>query len=229
MKKFEFDHARKQWDRHRSFHADKGPFTEFETGEVMVTRLVAPHQRRLYDRYGIELVTTADPQCPPLYYDKACTQQVKRAWLNQSGQQHMAIDHEQRVAVRLWGNWRRDKEKVSYLGSHVYSAMALWTGPERLPVPLGQFVVSTPDRKVKADLRKKLAAVRAAAVAVARIKGLGAFFGDDKLACDPSWADRTAEDLSAYVLSQDVWVRIAAFNGFSYPRAETRHDFLYVK
>lgn len=77
MKQFEFNHSKKRWDHYQCFHNDHGPFVEFETGEVILTRSPAPDQRKHYDRYGIQLVSTADTRsCPQLYLDKACTQAV---------------------------------------------------------------------------------------------------------------------------------------------------------
>ena len=74
MKQFEFNHTRKRWDHYQCFHNSHGPFVEFETGEVILTRFPELDQRQRYDRYGIQLVSTADTHwCPRLYLDKACT------------------------------------------------------------------------------------------------------------------------------------------------------------
>jgi hypothetical protein len=229
MIKFEFNHHQKSWDRYHAFHATNGPFTEFETGELMVTYTPKPGARRTYAKYGIQLVTTADKNCPQLYLDKACTQPVPPAWVTQGGQQHLAVDLEQKVATALRTEWGKNK-KLQYLGKHVEGACALWTGPNRLPVPLAQITVSTPDRSCKRELKDKLDAARAAITAVARMQGLPVPWGTDRLAACKEWVDLTVEEIVAKVLAYDkILIRYAAFNGFSYPRNDTKHDFLYIK
>jgi len=53
MNKFEFNQTRKSWDSYRCFYNNDGPFVEFETGEVILTRYPEPNQRKHYDRYGL--------------------------------------------------------------------------------------------------------------------------------------------------------------------------------
>ena len=80
MRNFEFNHTYKRWDEYRCFHAGQGPFVEFETGEVILTRVPYPDQRKHYDKYGLQLVSTSDTRwCPQLYLDKACTEEIKIA------------------------------------------------------------------------------------------------------------------------------------------------------
>jgi hypothetical protein len=230
MIKFEFKHQNKQWDGYRCFHANEGPFVEFETGEVILTRSPEPDQRRHYDRYGVQLVSTADTRwCPQLYLDKECTQEVKTAWLTQGGQQIIAVDREQRVATKVNERWGVKTEKLQYLGSHLRSAAAVWTGPNRLPIAMEQITVSRPDRTVAKELSAKLDELRTVVTAAARIQNLHLAWHTDKVTADTSWADKTVEDICAYVFADTNLMRAIVTNGFAYPRAETRHDFLYVK
>jgi hypothetical protein len=230
MQKFEFNHKGKMWDRYKAFHNTEGPFTEFETGEVIVTYLPQPRGRGRQNKYGIELVTTRDRECPTLYFDKECTQPVKRAWLLQDGQQHLAIDRERKVAIKLAPyRYRRNSPELQYLASHVDACHAIWTGPERLPIPLSKITVSQPDRTIKRTLGEKLEDVRAAVKAAARIQELPDFmWGGDKFPAHKDWQDMTVEDICAYVCADKSRMRQVAFSGFSYPRAETQHEFLYV-
>lgn len=230
MKQFKFNHTNKRWDSYQCFYNTYGPFVEFETGEVILTHSPYPYQRNHYDRYGIQLVSTADTRwCPGLYLDKACTEEVKPAWVNQGGQQILAVDREQRVAIKVNGRWGIKTDKLQFLGSHLRSAAAVWTGPNRLPIAMAEITVSIPDRTVKRGLNDKLVQVRAAVTAAARIQGLVPSWNGGKLRAKPEWHDNSVEEIYAYVCADQTRMRQVATNGFSYPRAETKHEFLYVK
>lgn len=230
MKKFEFDHTNKRWDSYRCFHAHKGPFVEFETGEVILTRVPHPDQRKHYDKYGLQLVSTSDTRwCPKLYMDKACTEEIKTAWVTDGGQQILAIDHEQRVAIKVNSRWGIKTDKLQFLGSHLKSASAVWTGPERLPIAMDTITVSRPDRTIKRELQAKLNEVRAAVAAAARIQNMRPTWNNDKLTARPKWAEETVEDIYANVCADEMSMRIVATNGFAYPRAETKYEYLYIK
>ena len=232
MKKFEFNHTHKSWDRYKAFYYSNGPLTEFETGEVMVTYHPRPDQRRTYEKYGIQLVATTDGACPTLYFDEKLEKPVPTAWFNQSGLQHLAVDMERGVAVKLSSSCYRYNKKdptFQFLGSHVSGAVALWTGPERMPVPLSTISVSEPDKDVRKELRALLADTRKAVVAAARMRDLPKIWGDDRWPANPDWMDWTVEQLCAYVCADEYRMRTVYTNGFSYPRKQTQHDFLYVE
>jgi hypothetical protein len=230
MKKFEFNHTNKHWDSYRCFYSNHGPFVEFETGEVILTRSPEPDQRKHYDRYGLQLVSTSDTRwCPQLYLDKECTEEVKTAWVTQGGQQILAVDHEQRVAIKVNGRWGIKTDKLQYLGKHLQYAAAVWTGHSRLPIALAEITVSMPDRSVKKDLAAKLDEVRTAVTAAARIQGLHPAWHSDKLTAQPDWIEKTVEELCAYVCADEASMRTVATNGFAFPRAETKHEYLYIK
>ena len=107
----------------------------------------------MYNKYGIQLVATTDSKCPQLYLDKECTEYCKKAWITHHGMQELAIDWEQKVAVLLSGRYDvgipREDTLSPYLGSHCHSALAYWSGSERLPIPLGQIKVQTPNPEYK--------------------------------------------------------------------------------
>lgn len=230
MNKFEFSSTARHWDAYKCFHVNNGPFVEFETGELILRDFPNPNQRREYDKYGIRLVSTTDARwCPQLYLDKACTEEVKSAWVTQGRRQIIAVDHEQRVAVKVNERWGVKTEALQYLGKHLRSAAAVWTGPNRLPIPLAKITVSKPDSTVRKELASKLDEVRTAVTAAARIKSLSPVWGDDKLTAKAEWADMSVEDIYANVCANDYTMRCVATNGFAYPRAETQHDFLYIK
>ena len=190
-----------------------------------------PDQRRTYEKYGIQLVTTTDAACPTLYFDEKLEKPVPMAWFNQSGMQHLAVDLERGVAVKLSSCRYRNTKDPSrqFLGDHTRGAVALWTGPERMPVPLSTISVSEPDKDVRKELRTLLADTRKAVVAAARMRDLPKSWGEDKLPADPNWVDWTVEQLCAYVCADEYRRRTVYTNGFSYPRKQTQHDFLYVE
>lgn len=230
MKEFEFDHKRKRWDQYHCFYVNNGPFVEFETGEVILTSCPEPSQRKHYDAYGIQLVSTADTRwCPALYLDKACTEEVKPAWVTQGGQQILAIDRVQRVAIKVTDRYGVKTDKLQFLGSHLRYAAAVWTGPNRLPISMDTITVSRPDLTVKSGLAAKLAEVRAAVTAAARIQNLYPAYTCDKLRASSDWGDKSVEGICAHVFADSHRMRTVAANGFSYPRAETKHEFLYIK
>jgi hypothetical protein len=232
MKQFEFNHKTRRWDRYKAFHNQNGLFVEFETGELIITDWPKPGNRKFYPRYDITLSSSSETDLPQLYLDKDCTQPIPQAWLQQGDMQYIAIDHTQNVAVRLHTSWRT--ENLQYLPSHVDTAKVLWTGPDRLPVPLAQFVVSQPDKEVRKELAPKLQDVRAAIRAAVRIQNLSPLYSGDKMRAEPKWADLSVDEIVEKVLVGDdsvsnAWSRMVATNGFAYPRMETKHDYLYIK
>ena len=238
MKRFEFNHQRKQWDRFNAFHYIRHPFVEFETGEVMIEGETKSYDRHYYERYGIELTTTAETQ-RVLYIDKECTEAIPRAQLTQNGQQHMAIDNAEGVAVNIQGHGYRRSPKSSTLASHLVNAAALWTGPYRLPVPITQFMVSKPDRQLRKELAKLLPDVRSAVAAVVRMdqERYKVFAPDERRQqAKAHWIGMTVPEIVAELIptgtlgySQKLALNYIANAGFSTPRAVTSHDFLYVK
>ena len=233
MKQFEFNHARKKWDYRKVFHYEYSGFTEFENGELIINHTNIDC-RGYQNKYDVEMTTTRD--CGrQLYLDVLCTQPVKKAWLLQGGQQDMALDHEQKVAVHLHGGWR-GAGKSRELPQQYHGAHAFWPRAKQLPIPLTQFTVSKPDRSIKKELIGKLDDIRAAITAMVRINPAKHRYAttDRKHLADPKWLDTPVNDIitslasgTSYSSDRDRYA--IAHNGFSYPRADTYHDYLYFK
>ena len=233
MQDFEFNHANKRWDRRKVFHYDYSGFTEFENGELIINNTNI-HCRGHQRKYDVEMTTTRD--CGrQLYLDEMCTQPVKKAWLLQGGQQDMALDYEQKVAVHLHGGWR-GAGKSRELPQQYHGAHAFWPRAKQLPIPLSQFTVSKPDRSIKKELIGKLDDIRAAITAAIRINPAKHRYAttDRKYLATPRWLEMSLTGIVASLTSgtgySDDRDRYAiAHNGFSYPRADTYHDYLYFK
>ena len=230
MKKFKFDHQGKSWDRYKSFHNKNGGIVEFETGEVMVSDWRDVYDRRMYHDYGIQLVATTDKECPQLFLDKECTEPVKKAWVTHHGMQELAIDWEQKVAVRLI-----IQRGSSVLGNHVQNASAYWAGAKRLPVPLGKILVQTPNPEYKKVLSPIIVGeVLPAITAMHKMDSNKRGYGSGKYLAKEKWLDSSAQEIVADICDTNDWslsgdLRQIATNGFEYPRATSHVDFLYTK
>ena len=230
MKKFKFDHQGKSWDRYKAFHNKNGGIVEFETGEVMVSDWRDVYDRRMYHDYGIQLVATTDKECPQLFLDKECTEPVKKAWVTHHGMQELAIDWEQKVAVRLI-----IQRGSSVLGNHVQNASAYWAGAKRLPVPLGKILVQTPNPEYKKVLSPIIVGeVLPAITAMHKMDSNKRGYGSGKYLAKEKWLDSSAQEIVADICDTNDWslsgdLRQIATNGFEYPRATSHVDFLYTK
>lgn len=233
MQDFEFNQARKKWDDRKVFHYEHRGFTEFENGELIIHNTHVDYRIHQY-KYDVEMTTTRD--CGrQLYLDVLCTQPVKKAWLLQGGQQDMALDHEQKVAVHLHGGWH-GASKSRELPKQYHGAHAFWPRAKQLPIPLSQFTVSKPDRSIKKELVGKLDDIRAAITAAIRINPAKHRYSttDHKYRVRPRWLEMSLTGIVASLTagtgySDDRDRYAIAHNGFSYPRADTYHDYLYFK
>jgi hypothetical protein len=230
MEKFEFNQVHKQWDRRKVFHCEDRGFTEFENGELIIHNTY--HGFRGYrGKYNVALTTTREC-ATQLYLDEKCTQPVKKAWLLHEGQQAMALDYEQGMAVHLSGSYS-GSVKSRELPEQYQGAHAFWPRAKQPPIPLSRFTVSKPDRSIKKGLVDKLDDIRAAITAITRITPpTWGMYTPDKLRADPKWLDMPVNDIVSSLASgtsyNDDWLRYAiVHNGFSYPRADTHHDYLY--
>jgi len=243
--KFKFNHMGKKWDARRCFHSEpfnnikRGGFVTFETGELIVTGCPASYRKR-YEDFDITLTTSVE-NTTQLFLDEKRTQPVKQAWLTQGGQQLMAIDHEQKVAVHLASNLvARHPLK---LPQQYRGALAFWPKSEVKPTALSSFPVSKPlRRKVVSELRSKLVDARAIVSAVFRINPKLYWPYDPKVyvyeyarkyPVSPDWVDLTAKEIADAILSSEYktnWsaIRFVGPNGFQLPRAVTFHDYLYI-
>lgn len=239
MKEFKFDHYDKSWDRYKAFHLFTGAMVEFDTGEVMVAANFQSHHRQMYERFGVQLVSTTETECPRLYFDKECTEPVTKAWLTQGGQQELAIDHEQKCAVgiryRQWGT----KYKIpDCLGKHVQEAGAYWGGANRMPVPLASIKVMRPNPEYKKKVQPVLISeVLPAITAMWRLSDASnrQAYSASKFKAKEKWLDSSAQEIIDDILSEESdyyrgeAIRSIAQSGFSLPRATTEVDFLYIK
>lgn len=234
MKRFKFNHENKLWDDRKAFHSYNSGFVEFENGELIVHSTNVGYRRGIKEKYGVKITTTRE--CgTQLYLDEECTQPIKRAWLLQGGQQNMALDYEQKVAVHLNGGWS-GASKSRELPQQYHGAHAFWPQANQLPIPLSQFRVSKPDRSIKKGLVGKLDAIRAAVTAFVRINPPKNKWhvSDNKYRARPPWLEMSVTDIVASLTSgtgysDEVSRHRIAHNGFSYPRADTYHDYLYFK
>ena len=233
MKEFKFDHAYKSWDRYRAFHNANWGLVEFDTGEVMVMNYVDVNDRRMYDKYGIQLVATTDSDCPQLYLDKECTEPVKKAWITHHGMQELAIDWEQKVAVGF--GHRRHDELNTHLGTHCHSALVYWSGAKRRPIPLGSIKIQTPNPEYRKVLSPIIVGeVIPAITAMHKMDKSRHGYGRGKYMAKEEWLDSSAEEIVADICATPEWslsgdLKQIALNGFEYPRSTETVDFLYIK
>ena len=225
-----YPQRRRAWDRFKAFHIVNEQFVEFESGEMMVVGTPNPDYRKFYPEYNVQLVTTTDKDCPKLYFDKECTEPVKKAWVSHHGLQHLAVDYEQCVAIALFEGWNNKSSTI--LGDHVNQASAYWAGQKRLPVPLMQIKVQTPDPRFKTKkVRRLLGEVRIAVSALWRIQaGEGkSWWYESKYVAKEEWHDSSVEDIVGEIIADRESMKCVATVGFEYPRVTQEVDFLYVK
>lgn len=236
MKKFEYDAKRQAWDLFNQFHVLGRVFTEFDNGSLIVHNLPDPHERRVYEQYGIQLVTTTDADCPELFLRPDATTPLKKAWISQGGQQHLAIDLKQKKAIRLRETWANFKNSEVLPYNISKYAKAFWSKPDVDPTPLNEITVSLPDRVVRNSLGKKLKDVQAAITAIYRIQSaaqqrhywqaapMQALYAWDNMTVEEIVADITKNENAAGQITHNI-----ATCGFTYPRAEQRYEYLYIK
>jgi len=235
MKKFEFKHHQKRWDKYQRFYADDGTFVQFEDGSLGLDKSTDPDVRRMYNQYGIQIVTTTDSDCPELYLRPDADEPVKRAWVSQGGQQKLAIDWERKKAVRLNDTWRVP-DVAHHMPENLKHLHAYWAKPNVDPVPLAQIDVSMPDRVVRNSLEKKLEEVRAAVSAIYRMQSDAQrrhFWSAEPMQAMYAWDGMTVEqiigEIAAHPNLANQYMHNIYHRGFTYPRASQKYDFLYVK
>jgi hypothetical protein len=236
VKRYEFTHKAKQWDLYKQFHANSGPFTEFENGSLIVHSEPNPDRRRMYDRYGIQLVTTSDKECPQLYSHPDAETPLKKAWITQGGQQMLAIDHTNKHVVRLREGWRNAHNMMHLPANIATFARAYWAKPEEKPLPLNHITVSIPDKVIKNSLSKKLEDVTAVITAMYRMQTDAQkrfYYQSEPMQALHAWDHMTVEEIVTDLTSNEnaagrIMHNIAT-HGFTYPRAEQRCDYLFIK
>jgi len=233
MKSFEIDFANQRWDAYRAFHKTNGPFVEFADGSLMLNTEPNIDYRKHYEKYDIEVFSSADGYRHEMYLDKEKQEPVVKAWMNTAGQQVLAVDHEQKVVVNIGS----PSLKQVAVTDNKYGCRVHWAGHSRLPVPSSPVLVSRPDSELRKSLGPKLDAVTSAVTAALRIKVGGekhVGWGESgSLSISPTWEDMPVEDIVAWVLDPNVppysnraWR--CANKGFDTPRRLTTHQYLYI-
>lgn len=155
----EFDTKRQRWDQWRAFHIDHGPFTQFDTGELVLnSRMWGPDLRRAYRDLGVTIVSSEDEALPQLTLPDHTF--IKRAWLYDSGQQTLLIDESTKRVVRI-DSFLRSTDTVLPTRFAQRQIEAYFAGPGRPPV--GNQIAVSPPYKLSKDEKDYLATLRAAA------------------------------------------------------------------
>jgi hypothetical protein len=240
MKKFEFNYAQQQWDRYSEFHTNGGwrsPFTEFANGQLIITNTPDLDVRRMYEKYGIQLVSTTDGDLPPLYLSKEDEKPIPKAWVQQGGQQHLAVDHERGVAVAIGRNHyygrggRKDVWSTTVPDNLRSPALVYWAGDKRLPIASMDISVSRPDPATMKAMLPKLDEVRPALHAIDRMKNppIPNYYQTGKVDVRLEWLDMTTEELVVHLSKDDSTLKSAVVCGFASKRIITEVPYLYVK
>lgn len=239
MKKFEFNYAQQQWDRYKEFHTGgsghrDNPFIEFANGQLIITHSPDIYVRKMYERYGIQLVSTTDHNVPKLYLNKDDEKPMPKAWVQQGGQQLLAVDWERGVAVAIGhGGYRHDEysDWKKIVPDNLRSAYVYWTGDKRLPVAATNITVSAPDPTVMKELTAKLTEVRPALHAIERMRNppIPRYYQTGTIAVKREWLDMTTEEIVAELSKDDYTLKSAVVNGFASKRVNQEVQYLYVK
>lgn len=236
----EFNRNRAKWDRYSAPHIEvRGGFVHFASGELIYTDGDPnPDDRHLYRNFGIQIVSTADDKCPNLYLTEGAKKSLPKAWLNQSGQQHLAVDLEQGVAVRLarsiysrYAGSPSGDVRLRDIDHHVPHYLtgcfvAYWAGPGRLPVG-DPITVSEPYRPTREE-RQHLQDLKNQATAWAAMKDLPeyAYLGNQNIpAQQPA---HTYFDTAFSELTEPMRKSLHYY-GWSTFRVETKYPYLYVR
>jgi hypothetical protein len=93
-----------QWDAYRRPHVERGPFTQFDTDELICTIATwepRPSLRRTYSNFNLRIVGTGDPDMP-VFHSPDGTPLLK-AWLHRRGLRALLVDLDSGHAVALGG------------------------------------------------------------------------------------------------------------------------------
>jgi hypothetical protein len=242
MKKFEFNPEHQQWDRFKEFHACYQPFVEFANGQLIITNPPDLYQRKMYERYNIELVSTTAPDVPRLYLNKDDDKPIPKAWVQQGGQQLLAVDYEQGVAVAIgycgyyYGRGHTNPNYSEGFNNTVPDnlcgqAFVYWAGHGRLPVASKKITVSVAEQELTKKLRDHLKSAMPALHAIYRMKADESqrYWGTAKLELHANWLELTTEELVAELSKDWHTLKCAVKSGFLGLRDQREVDYLYVK
>lgn len=232
MKEIEFNSAARKWDHYRTFYVVDGPFIHFETGEVMLWREPSVDQRGYAGKFGVELLSTREHNLPKLFLDKDREHEVKPTWLNVNGQQSIAVDREQGVAVSCDGYGAHDNSDgtAHTQGRNFKSAPVVWAAPHALPTSKRAIRVSRPAPLPK-ETRRKLADVRAVITAQLRMENTSQsqyYTSDARVEPPANVETRTVESMVQEINERGIWRQGIADYGFATPRTDERFKYLYL-
>jgi len=248
MKKFDFAHSQKSWDRYSCFYARTGPFVEFETGELMLDdSRPSPGDRGLWEKYNIFLTATIDKNCPALYheFDKDFERPIPQAWLKQGGCQYLAVDYERNIAVRVGGGLRSKQDEIAprFLSS------CYWPKEKVMPMGWSSINVAAPNGHFRKIVGPKIREAQAAVAAIVRIDGSlehQAYHWEVPWEAPTDWVNKSVVEIVAdveEVIAYDIAkhqahatydTRVQQLHNFAhlsvkYPRDVLKFDHLFVK
>lgn len=203
MKKWEFTHGQKYWDRYKAFYADNGIFTEFETGELVIKRDPKPDARKYYEKYGLKIVRSTDSGMPQLYLDPTCRQPIKKAWLNHNGSVLMAIDTQHGDVYPFGGYYYNAPHTQTQ--EHLRGYLT-WTRYDRKPTTNGEFRIWTPAPERRKEFYPKWKELKAAAQAIVKLERNPDKYicADDKVTRPPlRWLDMEVTEILAEIKEAD--------------------------
>lgn len=226
---FSVNISRVRWDGWRAFHVNHGPFTQFDTGELVLrSQTWNPDDRRSFRDLGVTIVASEDETLPALILPDGTP--IKRAWLYDGGAQVLLIDDSTRHVVRI-GPWLKGENSLLPTRFAGRAIEAYFAGPGRPPI--GTAVSVSPPYKLSKDEKDYLASLRAAAK-------MWWNFGDDP-AITPElkrglYWDKTAASTDlllgkCFAELKDAAPRTLALlqkNGYQVHRVKTMYDYLLV-
>lgn len=166
MRLIERSHLNYKWDDWHAFHHKEGPFTQFDTGEVICTRSSFDrdeYARRLYKDLNVEIRYTADDKMPTLYLPTG--EKVAKSWLDDKGSQTILIDWNHGIAIRLGGTGNtpqytpKDHWQANIPERFRGKCCAYWPGERSRPLGSVGIKVTRPHKLTEAE-RAHLAGIQ---------------------------------------------------------------------
>lgn len=131
MKLFEYDRTGDNFDQYKRFSITRQMgFVEFMNGELTYNRRSPdPDERKMYERYGIQIASTGDTDLPK--FTTLEGEEIPKAWLGYNGIQYMAIDHEKGVVVGTHNMLDRDRNQ---LPRNISNCSVYWASYLAMPI-----------------------------------------------------------------------------------------------
>lgn len=161
MRNWIFNHQARQWDRYKAFYWENGIFTEFETGELVIKGMPKPYQRRLSEKYGLEICSSRDTGALKLFFDAECTQPVPRSWLNYNNAHNYAVDT---TTGRAYAFGKYNHSHARHLWGYMH-----WSRHDHQPAYNGLFEMNFADRGLRKEFYPIFKEAKKAAMAIVRL------------------------------------------------------------